>query len=145
MPGEKKSAGKKSRALTPKQKKAVEYVQKAVMGDITIEEALKKAGYSDITAKQQKVVLDQLRKNSEMQKAMKKAGIDENLIVSKLRTGLDTPAKDTMFKFLKLAAELMDAFPANKNINTDVGVEHLLDDAENGADYADWDSEEKGK
>ena len=44
-----------------------------------------------------------------MQDAMKKAGIDENLIVRTLRSGLDTPAKDTVFKSLKLAAELMDA------------------------------------
>jgi len=77
-----------------------------------------------------------------MQNAMKQAGIDENLIVGKLRSGLDTPAKDTMFKFLKLAAELMDAFPTNKNKNSDGEVEHLLGSDENDVGFAAWDSEE---
>lgn len=107
------------------------------MGEMSIEEALKKGGYSDTTARQQSAVIDSLRQNSAMQDAMEKAGIDENLIVGKLRIGLDTPAKDTMFKFLKLAAELKDAFPAKKTIEAQVGIEHLLDSAEDTADYTD--------
>jgi predicted RNA-binding protein YlxR (DUF448 family) len=40
--------------------------------------------------------------------------------------------------YFKLGAELLDAFPAKKSIEAQVGVETLLDEAENGAEYAEW-------
>jgi hypothetical protein len=40
--------------------------------------------------------------------------------------------------YYKLGAELLDAFPAKKSIEAQVGVEHLLDAAEDTIDYAEF-------
>ena len=44
-------------------------------------------------------------------------------MVKKLKSGLDAFSKDAMFWSLKLAAELIGAFPATKQINVDFGGE----------------------
>ena len=116
----------KAKKLTPKQKKLVALLPAVATGDMTMEAALLKAGYSKSSARQQSDAIGNLRQNSVMQNALRDNGIDEKTVASKIKKGLDTFDKDTMFKFTKLAAELLDAFPATKNINAEVGIDELI-------------------
>tara|TARA_R110002095_G_scaffold46513_6_gene41677 strand:- start:816 stop:1067 length:252 start_codon:yes stop_codon:yes gene_type:complete len=80
-----------------------------------------------------------------MQEATRKASIEQRQVVWKLRTGLGTYSKYTMFKFLKLAAELMNVFQYNQNIISYIGLEHMLGDEENIVNYAVLSSDEHQK
>jgi phage terminase small subunit len=125
-----------SRELTAKQKKALQLVQRALLGEMTVEEALRQAGYSEQTAKQQKSVMDSLRNNSVMQEALRKEKVTEERIAKRINKGIDSTSDKTALGFTKLAAELIDAFPAEKLITADVGIEALLDEQEAKTDHS---------
>lgn len=117
----------KTAKLSPRQKKAIQLVQRALLGEMTIEEALKRAGYSDKTARQQKMVMDQIRHNSAMQQALRQAKFTEKFLATtlvgdlkKLRPG------QARRQYLELGAKLLDVFPAQRNINTDAKIEDLI-------------------
>ncbi len=66
-----------------------------------------------------------------MQEALRKSGFDENFLaeqitgdVKKLRPGQARKG------YLELGSKLLDAMPATKNINQNVGIEELLDETE---------------
>ncbi len=125
--------------LTPRQRKLIPFLMEYEAGNITLTEAMKQAGYADSTAEQQSVTLKNLRENSAMQKALRDAGFNEETIAKKVVDGLestrpividkeivDVPDADTQHKYLKTGAELLDAFPAKKNINAEVSIADLI-------------------
>lgn len=125
--------------LNPRQRKLIPLLIEYEAGNITLEEALKQAGYADSTARQQTTVLNPLRQNSAMQAALRDAGFNEESIAKKVVEGLtatrpividkeivDVPDADAQHKYLKTGAELMDAFPAKKNINAEVSIADLI-------------------
>jgi hypothetical protein len=129
--------------FTPKQRKFILLMPKVATGDLTVEAALKQAGYADSTARQQKSVTGRVRHVSAMQEALRKAGVDEKLVASKVKTGIGSWDKDTMFKFAKLAAELLDAFPAQKQDHTFRTEDEVLDDVEKDGETAAWEVPEE--
>jgi hypothetical protein len=89
-----------------------------------------------------------------MQKALRDAGLTEELIAKKVLEGLDAertfvvggeksytetaPDYTAQHNFLKTGAELLDAFPAKKRLHGIVDLEELLDQAEKEAVAALW-------
>lgn len=67
---------------------------------------------------------------SVMQEALRKHKVTEERIASKIHQGMDSQSDKVVLGFTKLAAELLDAFPAEKSINADVRIEDLLDNVE---------------
>ena len=127
------------RPLTPRQRKLIPLLFDYEEGKITLEEALKQAGYADSTARQQTMVLNPLRQNSVMQAALRAAGFTEETIAKKIADGLaatrpividkqieNVPDADAQHKYLKTGAELLDAFPAKRQINTEVSIADLI-------------------
>lgn len=127
------------RKLTPRQKKLIPLLLEYEEGKLTLEEALKQAGYADSTAKQQSTVLSPLRNNSVMQAALDAAGFTEELIATKIVEGLKAKRPlviekeivyvedpDAQHKYLKTGAELKDAFPAKKQLNAEVTLDDLI-------------------
>ena len=119
---------------------------------------MKQAGYAESTSKQQTVILDKLRNNSVMQKALREHGFDETFIAKEIMDGIGAqsyfykdgdmstvPDHNTRHRYLKTGAELLDAFPAQKKIEAQVGVEQILDNVEQSTDYAEWDTVNKQK
>lgn len=150
--------------MTAKQKKLVAFMPEVEAGNMTLKDAMLKSGYSEETAKQQSTILGGLRSNTKMQEALKKAGFTEDYlaegivegtgavdgklkVITKTEDGeeevdfVGNPDYNARARYYKLGAELLDAFPAKKSINADVGVEELLDEAEEGADYTEWEKE----
>lgn len=128
--------------LNPRQKKLIQLMPKVEAGEITQEEALKQAGYAASTARQQSTVLGGLRQNTKMQEALKKAGFTEDYLAEGIVEGTAAmqvsdrgthPDYRARGIFYKLGAELLDAFPNKLNLNADVGIEALLDNAEKEA------------
>lgn len=127
---------KPRKGLTPKQKKALRLLQRALVGEMTIEDALKQAGYSDATARQQKEVMDSLRQNSVMQGALRAALFDETLIAKKISDGINAtyinfkgeelPSYGTQLNYLIFGAKLLDVLPAEKHVTTDVSLADLI-------------------
>ena len=114
-------------------------------GKKTMKQAMIEAGYAESTADQQQQVLGSLRINTKMQEALKKAGFTEDYLATGIVEGTkakgsgptgDLPDYRARGIFYKLGAELMDAFPAEKSIQAQVGIESLLDAQESAADYA---------
>jgi hypothetical protein len=133
------AAIEQDKPLNPRQRKLIPLLFEYEEGKITLEEALKQAGYADSTARQQSTVLNPLRQNSVMQEALRAAGFTETTIAEKIVKGLsatrpividkvieDVPDADAQHKYLKTGAELLDAFPAKRNINTDVSIADLI-------------------
>lgn len=135
MPEEKPPSAKK---LTPKQRKLVALFPAIAAGSISVEEAMKRAGYSAGSARQQSKVMSGVRHSSAMQNALRKAGVTEEKLAGKIKDGLKSYNKDTIHKFVQLAAKLLDAFPAERNIVGIGTVEEALDEAEGEVDYADF-------
>lgn len=141
--------------LTPRQKKLIELQPRVESGELTKQEAMLQAGYSEESARQQRNVYGALRSNTKMQKALKKAGFTEEYLaegivagtqateagkrVQKEDDGAYTVEERPDYKargiYYKLGAELLDAFPNKVNLNADVGIEALLDDAEGQVEY----------
>lgn len=120
-------ANKSKKRLTPKQKKLLALLPSVATGDMTMEAAMLKAGYSKSTSEQQTQTLKNIRTNSVMQEALEKAGFTESFIaetlvkdIKLLRPGQARRA------YLELGSKLKDAFPATKNINADVGIADLI-------------------
>ncbi|QDT46189.1 hypothetical protein Pan258_02060 [Symmachiella dynata] len=144
MPKTKKESAK----LTPKQKKLIQLLPLVEEGKITKMEAFKRAGYADSTAREQTTVLGQIGSNTKMQEALKKVGFTEEYLATGIVEGTQAngnaqgggryPDYKTRSHYYKLGAELLDAFPAKKTVNAEVGVEELLNSAEDGSDYAEW-------
>jgi hypothetical protein len=106
--------------LTPKQKKLISLLPLVEAGEITKTEALKRAGYADSTAREQQQVLGNLGNNKAMQEALRKHGVTEETIASGIRDGLGAIEKGLPdFRarsiFVKIGAELLDAFPSQKH------------------------------
>ena len=169
MSKEPKAEGKKeSKKMTPKQKALVALMPVVESGKMTLQAAMLEAGYSKSTAHQQSSVLGQIRTNSKMQDALEKAGFTEEYLAAGIVEGtmavdgqlkvitkhedgeeevefVGAPDHTSRVRYYKLGAELKDAFPAKKQLNADVGVEQMLDEAENESDYAEFNTQEKGK
>lgn len=124
----------KSRQLNAKQRKFITLMPQIVAGKLSVEGALKKAGYSKATARQQSNTIKRIRINTAMQDALKKAGVNEAFLATKIFAG--TNGKEA-FNYIKLAAELMDAFPSQK-IDADININEELNAAEKEGDYAEW-------
>lgn len=99
---------------------------------------MKKAGYSDGSARQQSKIMKGVRHSSVMQDALRKSGVTEDLLAKKIKAGLKSYSKDTIHKFVALAAKLLDAFPAERNILGIGTVDEALDNAEGTVDYSGW-------
>lgn len=117
------------RGLTPKQKKFLALIPAITTGKLTVEQALRDAGYSPSTARQQTKMVESVRHSSAMQEALRKAGVTEERVASKIRRGMDGFGA---FNFTKLAAELLDGFPAKKIDHSLTDIDALLDNAEEG-------------
>lgn len=78
-----------------------------------------------------------------MQAALRAAGFSEETIAKKIVEGLsatrpivvngaitDVDDKDAQHKYLKTGAELLDALPAKRNINTEVSIADLIKEQE---------------
>lgn len=94
---------------------------------MSVEQALKQAGYADSTARQQKEVMDSLRHNSAMQEALRAAEFTEEFVaqtlvkdIVRLRPG------QARRQYLELGAKLLDVFPAQKNINAEASIADLI-------------------
>lgn len=106
------------RRLTARQQAFVALFPAITAGKMTVEAALKAAGYSDTTAKQQTKTVEAVRNSSAMQLALRKAGVTEQVVAQKIGKGITTFG-NVGLGYTKLAAELLDAFPAKK-IDVDV-------------------------
>lgn len=126
------------RRFSVQQRKFIAIMPKIASGAMTIEAAMLKCGYAPSTARQQSQVTKRVRIASAMQEALRKAGVDEGLIASKVKIGINSWDKDTMHKFAKLAAELLDAFPAQKQDLTLRTEDEVLDDVEKDGETAEW-------
>jgi len=160
MPATKKPS-KRQPKLTPKQRKLIELMPLVEDGKITQKEALLRAGYKESSAHQQSSVLGGLRTNTKMQEALEKVGFTEDYLAKGIVEGAAATEatkkvvedEDGNFSteeradyrtrgiYYKLGAELLDAFPAKKSIEAQVGVEALLDQADEATDYAEWGDE----
>lgn len=127
----------KRKELTDKQRKAIRYLIQALDGKMTYEAALKKAGYSDSSAKQQKIVMDSLRKTSVIQAALRKKQITEEFVAGEIHDAVTTLDKGKDHRgYLDMAVKLLDLYPASR---VEVGdMDQALDEAEENADYAEW-------
>lgn len=111
--------------LSPKQKKLISLLPLVEAGELTKTEALKRAGYADSTAREQQQVLGNLGNNKAMQEALRKEGVTEEAIAVGIREGLGAKEKGAPdFRarsiFVKIGAELLDAFPTKKHQIEDV-------------------------
>ena len=152
MTSKKKPAkGKAKKPLTPKQKKLIALLPKVASGEMKTETAMKQAGYSETTAKQQSKVMGGVRKSSVMQEALRKAGVTEAMLARKIAKGLratrffsanfklhEVDDYNAQHNYVKTAAELLDAFPAKKSLTAEVSPEELLAQEEQEATYAPW-------
>jgi hypothetical protein len=123
--------------LTPRQKNLIELLPKVEAGEISMVEAMRQAGYAESTAQQQSTILGGLRNNTKMQEALQRAGFTEDYLATGIVEGTKAVAGENDkadFKargiFYKLGAELLDAFPAKKNINADVSLDDLIKEQE---------------
>ncbi|PQO47398.1 hypothetical protein [Blastopirellula marina] len=153
-PAAKKTPKKRQPKLTPKQRKLVSLMPEVEAGRMTKQQAMLEAGYADSTAHQQSTILGGLRTNTKMQEALQKAGFTEEYLATGIVDGTmatrpsfygDKADYQARGVFYKLGAELMDAFPAKKTINAEVGVEQILDEVEGGADPAEWGKQGESK
>lgn len=110
-----KAKGRKQakRRLTARQKAFVALFPAITAGKMTVEAALKAAGYSDSTAKQQTRTVEAVRNSSAMQEALRKAGVTEQRVAEKVGWGIAANGPVGL-GYTKLAAELLDAFPSKK-------------------------------
>jgi hypothetical protein len=139
------SAKPRNPGLTPKLRKLALLMPEVMEGKMTLKAAMLKAGYAESSSNQQSSALGALRNNTRMQEALRKAGFTEEFIAEKIMDGLkatrNAPAKDkesdeeiaeeipdhhARHKFLQTGAEMLDAFPAKKNINADVDIADLI-------------------
>ena len=74
---QRKARKERKTSLTPKQRKLVALLPCVALGEISKETALKRAGYSDSTARQQTRMVNSVRKDSAMQLALRNAGVNE--------------------------------------------------------------------
>jgi hypothetical protein len=135
MPTKKKPTQRKPK-LTPRQKKLIALIPKVEAGEMTMKAALLKAGYSEESSDQQSTILGGLRRNARMQEALQKAGFTEEYLAKGVMEGTQatmptsTGRKHPDYKargiFYKMGAELMDAFPAQKQISTTATIDDLI-------------------
>ncbi len=118
-----KKSQPKKRGASGKQKKLIEQLPLIVTGKRTKADSMRRAGYKESSVNQHSMVFGSLRVNSAMQEALRKVGVTEDRIADKIEAGMN--GKEC-FVFTKLAAELLDAFPAKKQINTDVSIADLI-------------------
>jgi hypothetical protein len=121
--------------LTPRQRKLVKLEPKVKAGELTRMDAMRKAGYSEESSRQQANVYGALRNNTRMQEALRQAGFTEEYLATGVVDGTKATApvgNKTVADYkargiyYKLGAELLDAFPATKTINTDVTIADLI-------------------
>lgn len=138
-PAAPKAPEKKRKPLTPRQANFVKLMPLIAAGKLTVEAALKRAGFAESTAKQQKRVQDLVRGNSVMQEELKKAGLTEQFIAKEIAGDIKKlkPGRPKL-GYLQTTAELIDAFPAKKLDHTLRGVDDLLDEAEDQGEHAEW-------
>ena len=134
---------KGSKPPTPKQKKLISLLPQVESGQMTLKAAMLMAGYKESVSNQQSSVLGQIRSNTKMQEALKEAGFTEEYLAGGIVEGTKAkisqmPDYNARAHYYKLGAELLDAFPAKKNINADVGIEELLDEQEDSAESVEW-------
>lgn len=134
MPSKKPS---RKKVLTPKQKKLVGLLPKVAAGDMNQAEAMERAGYSKSTARQQSKVMTAVRQSSVMQEALRKAGVTEERLAGVIDKGI-RKNDGYRYHYVKLGAELLDAFPAKKNLHGIVDPEELLNQAEKETVVAPW-------
>ena len=134
-------------------------------GELTKMEAMIKAGYAESSAREQSAVLGSLGSNTRMQQALRKKGFTEEYLAEgvmegtrateatkqpvKTEEGTITTKERADYRtrgiYYKLGAQLLDAFPAQKKIGAQVGVEQILDNVEQSTDYAEWDTANEQK
>ena len=132
-----KKAKHQLKRMTAKQKRLVSILPSVSAGKMTMEAALLKAGYAKSTAEQQSETLRNLRESSVMQAALRKAGVTEEALAGKIKTGIKDEGGIGL-GYTKLAAELLDAMPAKKNLHSIVDPEELLNSAEKEGETAPW-------
>lgn len=152
---------KKNDTLNPRQKKLALLLIRVEAGELSLYEAMLKAGYSQCSAEQQKNTLDRIRKNTAMQAALREKGFNENVIATTIMEGLKATkgftvkmGNDTVFeqsedymarhKYLETGAKLLDAFPSQK-IDANLNINDELDEAEKDGEYAPWDDSPSAK
>ncbi len=111
------------RELSPRQKKLVRLLPDVHAGKKTKTQAMLEAGYAASSANQQSEVLGNIRNNTRMQDALRKAGFTEEFLAAKIMDGAEAYTKG-MFgtqpdfraraQVLKIGADMLDAFPAKK-------------------------------
>lgn len=121
----------KKKGLTPRQKNLVKLMPQVEEGELTKKEAMMKAGYKESSATQQSVIFGGLRNNTRMQEALRKAGFTEDYLAEGVMDGTGAtfkglPDYKARGVFYKLGAELLDAFPAQKNINAEASIADLI-------------------
>jgi hypothetical protein len=133
-----------SNELNPRQKNLIELMPKVEAGEISMVEAMKRAGYADSTAHQQQSVLGAIRNNTKMQEALQKAGFTEDYLATGIVEGTTATEGEKAIPdyrargiFYKLGAELLDAFPAKKTITADVGIADLIKSQESSTSDGD--------
>ena len=122
--------------------------------ELTLQAAMLQAGYAESTSHQQSTILGSLRTNTKMQEALHKAGFTEQFLAEGIVEGAgatevrgqgdERPDYRARGIYYKLGAELLDAFPAKKNINAEVPIEDMLDQVDGHVQYAPWKDEEDG-
>lgn len=105
---------KKPQRLTPKQKKLIKLLPKVELGELTLQNAMKEAGYADSTAREQSRVMGQVGNNAVMQDALRKAGVDEERLSKEIGKGLKTTGH-VKRSYVELGVKLLDAMPVQRH------------------------------
>jgi hypothetical protein len=127
-----------TKKLTPKQKQLVKLMPLVETGKMTMQDAMLQAGYSPSTAHQQSETLGKIRTNSVMQDALRKAGFDEGFLAETIKNDVQKLRPGQARKgYLELGSKLLDAMPAQKNLNADAPIEALLDEQESQTAHPD--------
>jgi hypothetical protein len=110
----------RQKPLTPKQKKLVALLPKIESGEMTKTAAILQAGYTESSAREQSRVMGSIGNNAVMQAALRKAGVNEDLLSQSIREGLTadekgTPDYRTRSVYVKIGADLLDAFPTQRH------------------------------
>ena len=79
--------------------------------------------------------MNAVRQNSAMQEALRIAGVTEERIAAKVERGMNCM---NGFGYTWLAAKLLDAFSAKKNLHGIVDPEELLNEADKETVHAPW-------
>ncbi len=124
-----KSTKPGSRKPTAKQKKLIALLPKVEAGEMTMQDAMLKAGYAETSAREQSAVLGSLGNNEAMQAALRKAGFTEDFLATGIVEGAQATGVSITGRlhpdfrargiFFKLGAELLNTFPA-KRVQTEM-------------------------